>query len=211
MHRLDASSAKTCLEMAAELAASEPAYAAMALKFIEHFLWIASAMIHIGRTRACGMKRTALLRRPPPAGRLGPALEDSLAVGLLPLCRRHDDRGRPPGKVPRNQPAVQWFLERVPSWLPHPRPEKTGVNGRVLAAILDETKLRRVLSTMLDENEFLSPHGIPRCPALTRPPLCFRVGDQEYRVSYLPAESDTGMFGGIPTGGGRSWDRDPTC
>jgi hypothetical protein len=85
-------------------------------------------------------------------------------------------------------------------------PAKPGHAGRRLAAILNETKLRRVLATMLDENEFLSPYGIR---ALSRyhveHPYVFRVGDQEYRVSYLPAESDTGMFGGNSNWRGPIW------
>jgi hypothetical protein len=81
-----------------------------------------------------------------------------------------------------------------------------GYAGRRLGAILNETRLRRVLTTMLDEQEFLSPYGI--C-ALSRAhaahPFVFRVGDQDYRVSYLPAESDTGMFGGNSNWRGPIW------
>ncbi|MGH7536015.1 MAG: MGH1-like glycoside hydrolase domain-containing protein, partial [Gemmatimonadales bacterium] len=85
-------------------------------------------------------------------------------------------------------------------------PAKRGHAGRRLAALLDEAKLRRVLGTMLDEQEFLSPYGIR---ALSRVhaehPYVFHVGDQEYRVSYLPAESDTGMFGGNSNWRGPIW------
>ncbi len=85
-------------------------------------------------------------------------------------------------------------------------PSGTGVAGRRLASILDETKLRRVLAKMLDENEFLSPYGIR---ALSRfhaeHPYVFNAGGQEYRVSYLPAESDTGMFGGNSNWRGPIW------
>jgi hypothetical protein len=59
---------------------------------------------------------------------------------------------------------------------------------------------------MLDEKEFLSPYGIR---ALSRfhaeQPYVFRVGDQEYRVGYLPGESDTGMFGGNSNWRGPIW------
>jgi hypothetical protein len=76
----------------------------------------------------------------------------------------------------------------------------------LLASVLDETKLRRVLARMLDEKEFLSPYGIR---ALSRyhaeHPYVFRVGDHEYGVSYLPAESDTGMFGGNSNWRGPIW------
>jgi hypothetical protein len=70
-------------------------------------------------------------------------------------------------------------------------PAKTGQANRRLGALLDETKLRRVLEKMLDEKEFLSPYG---SRALSRihaeNPYVFNVGGQDYRVGYLPGESD---------------------
>src|SRR5262245_4081673 len=85
-------------------------------------------------------------------------------------------------------------------------PAKVGHGGRRLAAILSEDKLRRVLTTMLDENEFFSPYGIR---ALSRyhaeHPYVFRLGGQEYGVGYLPAESDSGMFGGNSNWRGPIW------
>jgi hypothetical protein len=85
-------------------------------------------------------------------------------------------------------------------------PLKPGFAGRRLASVLDETKLRRVLAKMLDENEFLSPYGLR---SLSRyhvdHPYVIQAGGQEYRVSYLPAESDTGMFGGNSNWRGPIW------
>src|SRR5947199_10670168 len=75
-------------------------------------------------------------------------------------------------------------------------PGKPGVANRRLASIMNEAKLRRVLATMLDEKEFLSPFGIRSVSRYHADhPYVFWAGDQEFRVSYLPAESDTGMFG----------------
>jgi hypothetical protein len=85
-------------------------------------------------------------------------------------------------------------------------PAKLGHANRRLASILDEARLRRVLTVMLDEKEFLSPFGIR---ALSRyhenQPYVFHVGREEYRVSYLPAESDNGMFGGNSNWRGPIW------
>ncbi|HWZ69806.1 MAG TPA: hypothetical protein VNW89_18430, partial [Stellaceae bacterium] len=76
----------------------------------------------------------------------------------------------------------------------------------------NESRLRRILSRMLDENEFLSPYGIR---ALSRyhaeHPYTFWTQGQEYRVNYLPAESDTGMFAATRTGAGRSGCRSMRC
>jgi hypothetical protein len=75
-----------------------------------------------------------------------------------------------------------------------------------MAAILDETRLRRVLTKMLDENEFPSPYGIRSLSRYhEKHPYVFRADGQEYRVPYLPAESDSGMFGGNSNWRGPIW------
>lgn len=85
-------------------------------------------------------------------------------------------------------------------------PARPGCRGRLMASILDETRLRRVLARMLDESEFLSPYGIR---SLSRHhaehPFVFSLGAQEYRVAYLPAESDNAMFGGNSNWRGPVW------
>jgi len=85
-------------------------------------------------------------------------------------------------------------------------PAKIGVHGRRLASILDETKLRRVLSVMLDEGEFLSEFGLRSLSRFhEKHPYVFHTKDQTFTVSYLPAESDTGMFGGNSNWRGPIW------
>jgi hypothetical protein len=75
-----------------------------------------------------------------------------------------------------------------------------------MASILDETRLRRVLEKMLDENEFLSPYGIRSLSRFhDEHPYVIQAGGSEYRVSYLPAESDSGMFGGNSNWRGPIW------
>jgi hypothetical protein len=85
-------------------------------------------------------------------------------------------------------------------------PGQLGVAERGIVALVNEGRLRRILSRMLDENEFLSSFGIR---ALSRyhaeHPYTFWVQGQEYRVDYLPAESDTGMFGGNSNWRGPIW------
>jgi hypothetical protein len=109
--------------------------------------------------------------------------------------------------VPELVAKARWFLEKRPDLVKNIfLPQRPGVGNRRLLAILDETKLRRVLARMLDEAEFLSPYGIR---ALSRHhadhPYVFRVGGKEYRVGYNPAESDTGMFGGNSNWRGPIW------
>ena len=76
-------------------------------------------------------------------------------------------------------------------------PGHFGVAERGLIALVNLQRLRRGLSRMLDEHEFLSPYGIRALSKFhEQHPYVFHVGGQEYRVDYLPAESNTGMFGG---------------
>src|SRR5262249_52429608 len=114
-------------------------------------------------------------------------------VGLLPLCAVTSFDGHNLLKYPDIARRLQQFLEARPELIQNIHdPSAAGYKGRRLAAILNETRLRRVLSKMLDEDEFLSPYGIR---ALSRyhkdHPFIFNAGGQEYRVDYLPAESDT--------------------
>lgn len=196
------------LEIAVELAMSDSEYADMALKFAEHFLWIASALGHVGGNTGMWDDEDGffydVLRLP---NGQAERLKVRSMVGLLPLCAATSLEGELLKKYPEIAERLRRFLEARPEVTAaiH-NPMMPGVAGRRLASILDETKLRRVLAKMLDENEFLSEFGIR---SLSRyhadHPFVTHAGGQEYRVSYLPAESDTGMFGGNSNWRGPIW------
>src|SRR5262245_3191286 len=196
------------LEIAVELAMEKPAYVDLALKFAEHFMWIANALMRAGGDVGMWDEEDGffydVLKLPD--GR-AQRLKVRSMVGLLPLCAVTVFEGQLMERFPEVRTRFARFLEareELRSFIHDP--VTLGHGGRRLAAVLSETKLRRVLTTMLDEKEFLSPYGIR---ALSRyhaeHPYVFRVGDQEYRVSYLPAESDTGMFGGNSNWRGPIW------
>jgi hypothetical protein len=196
------------IEISAELAMQKPAYAAMAAKFVEHFLWIARALMHAGNDVGMWDEEDGffydVLRLPD--GR-SERLKVRSMVGLLPLCAVTMFDGKVLERHPELQHKLRRFLENRPELRTFIHdPVKLGHAGRRLASVLDETRLRRVLSVMLDEKEFLSPYGIR---ALSRHhaehPYVFQTGGKEYRVSYLPAESDTGMFGGNSNWRGPIW------
>jgi hypothetical protein len=128
-------------------------------------------------------------------------------VGLLPLCAVSVFENELSTKFPEVARRFTAFLEARPELVSFIHdPTRTGQHGRRLGAILDENKLRRVLARMLDENEFLSPYGIRSLSRFHADhPYVFQAGAQEYRVPYLPGESDTGMFGGNSNWRGPIW------
>ena len=196
------------LEIAVELALHDETYKDMAQKFLQHFVSIASATIHAGGNTGMWDEEDGffydVLQLP---GGQAQRLKVRSMVGLLPLCAVAVFEGEFRKRYPDVTERFKGFLQARPELRTFIHdPSKEGQSGRRLGAILDETKLRRVLAKMLDENEFLSPYGIR---ALSRyhaqHPYVFRVGDQEYKVPYVPGESDTGMFGGNSNWRGPIW------
>jgi hypothetical protein len=197
------------LEISMELAAHDSYFEDMAMKFSDHFGLIANAMNRVG---ADGMWDEEdgfyydILRLPDGSAT---RLKVRSMVGLLPLCATTVIEPWQRERVPRVMRHLLERLKRMPQLLNgiHPTgPGHLGYAQRGIAALVNPERLRRILSRMLDENEFLSPYGIR---ALSRyhaeHPYVFDLNGQEYRVNYLPAESDTGMFGGNSNGRGPIW------
>jgi Mannosylglycerate hydrolase MGH1-like glycoside hydrolase domain len=196
-------------ELAVELAAHDPTYETLVEKFLDHFLWIAAGMNRPGEDGMWDEEDGFyydILRLPD--GR-ATRLKVRSMVGLLPLCATSVVEPWQRERVPR---VTTLFLERLrqmPRLLRfiHPTgPGHFGVGERGLIALLTPERLRRVLSKMLDEGEFFSPYGIRSLSKFhQRHPYVFHVGGQEYRVDYLPAESDSGIFGGNSNWRGPIW------
>jgi len=197
------------LEIGVELAARDPAYEDLATKFVEQFLWIARAMNATGQD---GMWDEAdgfyydVLRLPD--GR-AQRLKVRSIVGLLPVCAVTVAEPWQRERVPNLMKTFTERLRRMPELLDsihRTGPGHFGVGERGIIGLVNRDRLRRILSRMLDENEFLSPYGIR---ALSRHhaehPFVFSVDGSEYRVNYLPAESDSGMFGGNSNWRGPIW------
>jgi hypothetical protein len=128
-------------------------------------------------------------------------------VGLLPLCAATVFEGQVFAKYPESRARMGRFVAARPEIHSDIHDSfKPGLGGRLMSSILDERKLRRVLAKLLDENEFLSEFGIRSLSRYhANHPYVFRAGGREYRVTYLPAESDTGMFGGNSNWRGPIW------
>jgi hypothetical protein len=183
----------------------------MAFRFLQHFMWISYAMDRIGDHHDEMWDEEDgffydLLRMPD-----GHAtrLKVRSMVGLLPLCATTVFDGDVLTQHPKLAEMIALFRKRHPELVSHVAPTDegfVGCKGRRLLSILNTKKLERVLGYLLDENEFLGPHGIR---ALSRyhldHPFTFWVGHQEYKVQYLPAESNTSMFGGNSNWRGPVW------
>jgi hypothetical protein len=195
------------VEIASELAREDPLYEDMAQRFTQHFLSIGTAMVRHGDDGMWDEQDGFfydVLRRPDGSAE---RLKVRSVVGLLPICAgtifEPQFRKRYPNVVSR----LQWLLQDRPELRRFIHPlDKPGHNDRRLLSFVDEEKLRRILSIMLDEREFLGPHGIR---SISRQhadqPYVFRAGGQEFRVAYVPAESDSGMFGGNSNWRGPVW------
>jgi hypothetical protein len=197
------------LEIAFELAAHDPTYEELAANYVLEFLLIARAMNGIGPDgmwdEEDGFYYDVLRLPDGNATRL----KVHSMVGLLPLCATTVVEKWQRERVPRLTAALQERLQRMPGLresIHETGPGHLGVAERGIMGLVNQNRLRRILTRMLDENEFLSPYGIRSLSRYhAEHPYVFTVQGQVYRVSYLPAESDSGMFGGNSNWRGPIW------
>ncbi len=198
----------TMMHMALELARENPVYQDMATKFFEHFLSIANAMSHgfAGQglwDEADGFFYDVLHL---PDDSLVPLKVRSL-VGLMPLIAVETLERDLLRQMPDFKRRLHWFLENRPY-----------LSGNMLCSVEDEAdserhilgivpprRLVRVLRYMLDENEFLAPYGIRSLSKVHEVPYTIQVGGQTFSISYQPAESESGLFGGNSNWRGPIW------
>lgn len=197
------------LEIGIELAASDPIYEDLSAKFASHFLFIGAAMNRLGPDgmwdEEDGFYYDVLRLPDGNATRL----KVRSMVGLLPLCATTVVEPWQRERIPRLEARIMERLQEMPELsasIHATGSQHLGVRGRGILALVNEERLRRILSRMLDENEFLSPYGIRSLSKVHQHhPYIFHVKGQEYRVDYLPAESNTGMFGGNSNWRGPIW------
>jgi hypothetical protein len=201
-----------CLNMLAialELAREDPAYEDVASKFWEHFVYIAYAMNNLGDEgielwdEADGFYYDVLHL---PDGNHFPLKVRSM-VGLIPLFAVETLEPELLARLPGFKRRLEWFIDNRPDLTRNLACMRTPGRGeRRLLSIVDGERLRRVLHYMLDETEFLSPHGIRALSHIhNEHPYTLNVNGTEHRVSYEPAESSTGLFGGNSNWRGPVW------
>ena len=178
-------------ELAVELAAHDPIYEDMVLKFVEQFYYIAAAMNRPGQDGMWDEEDGFyydLLRLPDGSAT---RLKVRSLVGLLPLCATTVIEPWQRERVPRAMAGLLERLRRIPELgnTMHPvGPEHHGVNDRGLLAVLNPERLRRVLTKMLDENEFFGPYGIRS------------ISKFHEQHPYVYYRAGTGVPGGLPAG-----------
>ena len=199
------------IEIALILADHDPQYEEYAFTFVQHFMWIAYAMDRIGEHQDEMWDEDDgfyydVLRLPDGSAT---RLKVRSMVGLLPLCASTIFEASTVTKHPRLMELIALFDERYPEVVAQVAPTKEGYigyGGRRLLSPLSKKRLERVLGYLLDENEFLSPYGIRSLSRYHQDhPFVFNIGEHAYSVSYLPAESNTGMFGGNSNWRGPVW------
>ena len=196
-------------EIAFELAAHDRTYERLASNYMIEFLLIARAMNGIGGDGLWDEQDGFyydMLRLPDGNST---RLKVRSMVGLLPMCAVTIVEKWQRDRVPRLTEQLFDRMKRMPELresIHATGPGHFGVAERGIIGLVNEGRLRRILTHMLNENEFLSAYGIR---SLSRyhadHPYAFSVGGQEYRVGYLPAESDSGMFGGNSNWRGPIW------
>jgi hypothetical protein len=197
------------LRIAVELATHAPVYEEFVSKFFEHTMWIMRAMDRPGDREGSlwdeedGFFYDVL--RLPDGSPL--RLKVRSMVGLLPLAAVAIFEEDILMKLPNFRKRAHRLRELHPDIVKNIHmPGTPGVADRRMVSIVNEDKLRRILARLLDENEFFGPYGIR---ALSRHhqdhPFVFHLGDQEFRVAYVPGDSDSGMFGGNSNWRGPVW------
>ena len=197
------------LTMALELARTHIAYEDVATKFFEHFIYIANSFHHMGEggkslwDEEDGFFYDALHT---PDDETIP-LKIRSFVGLIPIFATASLEPELLEKLPRFKQRMEWFIKYRPGLVKNVATfTEAGAHGHYQLSIVDRKKLERILRRVFDPEEFLSEHGLR---SLSRyhasQPYEFRAGDQVHRVSYEPAESNSGLFGGNSNWRGPVW------
>lgn len=196
------------MRISMELAQYNSVYEDMAIKFFEHYLYIAQAMEKIGEKDGLWNEEDGFFYDVL-QDRQGDSVNLRLRsiVGLIPMFAVEVIEHETLERMPNFKTRMEWVLKNKPDlaklvshW------EVEGKGRKHLMSILRKTRLSRILERMLDENEFLSNYGIRSLSKIYESmPFEFSVDKERYTVKYLPAESDSSMFGGNSNWRGPIW------
>ncbi len=200
-----------CLNMLAialELARENRAYEDVASKFFEHFVYIAHAIHDMGdESLSLWDAEDGFYYDVLHANGDHRQLKIRSLVGLIPLLAVEVLNDDVIDTLPGFKRRMQWFIDNRPELRDHIGESSTpGGGGRRLLSIVTTDQLPRILRYLLDEDEFLSPHGIRAVSRFHREhPYVLHAGGMDHRVDYEPAESSSSLFGGNSNWRGPVW------
>ncbi|WBV59685.1 glucosidase [Chryseobacterium camelliae] len=197
------------MRIAMELAQYYQVYEDMAIKFFEHYLYIAEAMENLGEgTKGLWNEEDGFFYDVLQLGN-GDSVSLRLRsiVGLIPMFAVEIVDHKLLENMPNFTARMEWILKNKPEltklvshW------DEEGQGRKHLMSILRKNRLSKVLTRMLDEKEFLSTYGIRAMSKVYEEnPFVFSVHGVENVVYYTPAESDSRMFGGNSNWRGPIW------
>ena len=197
------------LNISIELAQDDKSYQDLAIKFYEHFLWIAQAIsgsVHSGVglwDEEDGFFYDVLRL---PDGSTVPLKVRSL-VGLMPLIAVETVGQNALERMPNLEHSIDWLSEHRPHLADNLSVRRIrGVGEAYLFAMPTRERLKSVLRYMLDENEFLAPYGIRSVSKYHEAhPYSLGFGQDTFRIDYWAAESKSGLFGGNSNWRGPIW------
>ncbi len=197
------------LRIALELARYDRVYEDIALKFFEHFLFIANAMEHLSN-EGTGLWDEADefyydVLDLPDGNRL--PLKARSIVGLIPLFAVEVLDSHFLTRLPEFARHARWFVEHrqdlarlISRW------HEPSKGDQYLLSLLRGHRLKRLLRRALDEAEFLSAYGVRSLSKHhAENPFVFSCQGVEYRVGYEPGESTSDLFGGNSNWRGPVW------
>jgi Glycosyl hydrolase family 63 C-terminal domain len=197
------------LRIALELAQRDHVYEDIATKFFEHFLYIAKAMTNMAEQEIGLWDEQDQFFYDElylPDGGIVPLRVRSM-VGLIPLFAVETLESEHLERLPQFKARLEWFLNYRPDLANLvSRWHEPGLGDRRLLSLLRVHRMKALLRRMLDETEFLSDYGIR---ALSKHheanPYVFEYQGHRLSVGYVPAESETGSFGGNSNWRGPIW------
>jgi glycogen debranching enzyme len=196
------------LQIALELAIEDPVYEHMATKFFEHFIYIAGAMNDLcqeggGLWNEQDGAYHAVLVLPDGSSH---KVSSTTIIGVIPLYAVATSDGHINHVFPEYRKRFSWFLEHHPKLMDTIVEVKKTEEGAMLFSLVNQEKLRRILSKTFDPAQLLSPYGVRSVSKeLEKTPFCMNLAGKEYVLNYEPAESTTGLFGGNSNWRGPVW------
>jgi hypothetical protein len=196
------------LRISLELATTDPAYQDIAIKFFEHFLYIAEAMSHAGGGSGLWDEQDSFFYDVLclPDGETVPLRLRSI-IGLIPLLAVLVLEPKWTRNLPAFTERLEWFLKNRPDLAGLITDANTPGQGETrLLALLRGHRMKSLLARMLNETEFLSDYGIRAISKFHKDyPYIFEHSGQRAEVGYLPGESDSRLFGGNSNWRGPIW------